>query len=70
MKPDEIISGDIDWKCRKCSCKLQIGKVTLKYMGKEFRTDLPRCPSCGIVLITEELATGRMSELEQVLEDK
>ena len=29
-----------------------------------------RCPECGFVLVPEELATGRMLEVEKILEDK
>jgi hypothetical protein len=35
-----------------------------------FALDLPVCPQCGIILIGEELATGKMAEAEQILEDK
>jgi hypothetical protein len=31
---------------------------------------LPACPKCGLVLITEELAMGKMAEAEKALEDK
>jgi hypothetical protein len=40
------------------------------YLGHVFRTDVPRCPSCGQVFISEELAAGRMAEVETTLEDK
>jgi predicted RNA-binding Zn-ribbon protein involved in translation (DUF1610 family) len=29
-----------------------------------------KCPECGKVLIPKELATGRMLQVEQALEDK
>jgi hypothetical protein len=35
-----------------------------------FRLELPTCPSCGMVLVPEELATGKMLEVEKILEDK
>jgi hypothetical protein len=31
---------------------------------------LPRCPRCGLVFIPEELALGKMAEVEKLLEDK
>jgi hypothetical protein len=35
-----------------------------------FPVDLPKCPKCGQVLITEDLALGKMAEVEKLLEDK
>jgi hypothetical protein len=35
-----------------------------------FALDLPACPRCGMILVAEELATGKMAEAEQALEDK
>jgi len=49
---------------------MELGPVQLSYLGNSFTLDLPRCPSCGLILIPEELATGRMAEVERVLEDK
>jgi hypothetical protein len=31
---------------------------------------LPTCPKCGIVLIPENLAMGKMNQVEHLLEDK
>jgi hypothetical protein len=39
-------------------------------MKGTFHVDLPVCTGCGMVLITEELATGKMAEVERILEDK
>lgn len=61
---------DLAWKCRKCNVNLVVGSVTLSYMGNQMTADLPRCPICGFVLISAELALGKMAEVEQVLEDK
>jgi hypothetical protein len=47
-----------------------VQKVRLQYRGSIFALDVPACPRCGAVLIDEQLATGRMAEAEQVLEDK
>jgi hypothetical protein len=49
---------------------LQPGRVTVEYMGSAFPVDLPRCPKCGQVFVPEELATGKMLEVEKALEDK
>jgi hypothetical protein len=32
--------------------------------------DVLRCPVCGLTLIPEELARGRVLEVEQTLEEK
>jgi Zn-finger nucleic acid-binding protein len=49
---------------------LQPGVVQLTYMDNVFKVELPVCPKCSAVLISEELALGRMLEVEQLLEDK
>ncbi|NLW80120.1 MAG: DNA-binding protein, partial [Desulfovibrionales bacterium] len=46
------------------------GKVELTYLGNAFHVELPVCPRCGAVYIYEELALGRIREVEQLLEDK
>jgi hypothetical protein len=45
-------------------------KTTFLYMGSHFNQELPRCPSCGQVFISEEMAEGKISEIEQILEEK
>ncbi|HOI94695.1 MAG TPA: hypothetical protein PK250_08320 [Syntrophobacter fumaroxidans] len=45
-------------------------KVNVSYLGSSFPVDLPRCPRCGLVFVPEELALGRMAEVERLLEDK
>ena len=61
---------DLEWMCGKCSRPLEKGNVTVQYMGNEFTVELPVCPGCGFVLISENLALGKMAEVEQILEDK
>jgi hypothetical protein len=58
------------WMCNQCQAGLVIQKVRLQYMRVIFALDLPVCPRCNMILISEELATGKMAEAEQVLEDK
>jgi hypothetical protein len=62
--------GEQAWTCGKCKVALVRGKVTVQYLGNEFPLELLRCPSCGFVLVTEALATGKMLQAEQALEDK
>jgi ribosomal protein L37AE/L43A len=70
MNGDYSRPEDLTWQCRKCKANLVVGTVTLSYMGNRMTADLPQCPVCGFVLISEELALGKMAEVEQVLEDK
>lgn len=58
------------FECLKCGILLEPGKVSVSYLGSSFKVDLLKCTKCGIVLITEDLALGKMLEVEQVLEDK
>lgn len=65
-----FLPEDMNWTCELCQEKLQPGLVELHYVGSVFKVELPVCPTCSKVLIPEELAVGRMLEVEQLLEDK
>lgn len=56
--------------CGKCGLPLGVEKTTFRYMGYEVYEDLPRCLKCGQVYIDEELASGRIAEVETEFEDK
>lgn len=58
------------WKCGKCNAELSKGTIIVTYLGNEIRVEELKCAQCGLVLITEELALGKMFEVEQSLEDK
>ncbi len=58
------------WVCVNCNIPMQMGKVDISYLGSSFPVDLLKCPRCGLVLIPEELALGKMVEAEKALEDK
>ncbi|MDN5352726.1 MAG: hypothetical protein PWQ12_1647 [Clostridiales bacterium] len=58
------------WVCDKCKKKLVSEKVKVKYLDGNFEVELLRCPECKIVFIDEELALGKMLEVEKGLEDK
>jgi len=58
------------WSCGDCGEELEIMKVGFTYMKGNFEVDLPACRSCGLVLVSEELATGKMADAERILEDK
>jgi uncharacterized OB-fold protein len=64
------ISNDDGLICDKCGKLLIPAKVHIKYMKSTFPADLLRCPDCGLVYVPEELATGKMAEVERTLEDK
>ena len=59
-----------DWNCAACGGALEIVKVGFTYLKGNFEVDLPACSACGQVLISEELATGKMADAERILEDK
>ena len=56
--------------CGKCKVPMVVSKVTASYLGSEFPIELLKCPSCGKVLVPKDLATGKMLQVEQALEDK
>ena len=56
--------------CGKCGIPLRLETVNLSYLGNGFPVELPCCPDCGTVFIPEELATGKILDVEQALEDK
>ncbi|MGI6766483.1 MAG: DVU_1557 family redox protein [Lentihominibacter sp.] len=56
--------------CSKCLVPLEPIDVTFRYLGKQFHHKVDRCPKCGQVFISEDLAKGRMAEVEKVLEEK
>jgi NAD-dependent SIR2 family protein deacetylase len=64
------ISEASDWSCAKCGEALEMGTVEAAYMGSKYPVELPRCPRCGTVFIPENLALGKMAQIEQLLEDK
>jgi MFS superfamily sulfate permease-like transporter len=58
------------WSCASCGGNLELTKVFFSYMKGNFEVDLPACAACGVVLVPESLALGRMAEVERILEDK
>jgi RNase P subunit RPR2 len=64
------MSAETQLICGKCKQPLVKAKALATYLGAEFPIELMRCPSCGLVHIPESLATGKMLQVEQALEDK
>ncbi len=58
------------WMCDNCNIPLQPDKVDVAYMGNAFPVELLKCPNCGLVFIPEDLALGKMVDVEKQLEDK
>jgi hypothetical protein len=70
MSSENVLPPDLAWRCAACDHALVVGPVQVAYMGNRFTTDLPYCPECRRVLITEAVALGKMAEVERMLEDK
>lgn len=70
MTEKETPGSHSGWICNRCRVPLEVQKVRLQYFRTVFAFHLPTCPRCGMVLVVEELATGKMNEAEQALEDK
>lgn len=66
----EEIEKDLPWICDKCKKHLEPHIVKVSYLGGNFEVELMRCPECKNVYISENLAIGKMLEVEKGLEDK
>jgi len=58
------------WKCAKCNEALVKKKRVFSYLGHTVAHEVQTCPRCGKVFIPQDLAEGKMAELEEKLEDK
>ena len=56
--------------CMKCNRELVEENVNLHYMGFQMANNFLRCPVCKQVFIPEDVACGKMQEIETMLEDK
>lgn len=61
---------DSSWICDKCKKEMVLSKVKVRYLGGNFEVELKKCIECNAVFIGEELALGKMLEVEKGLEDK
>ena len=61
---------DNEMICARCNVPLEPIEARFSYLGHEFTHNVPKCPECGFVFIPEGLATGKISEVETMLEDK
>jgi len=63
-------SEEIPWMCANCNVPMEVAKVDVAYLGNAFPVELLKCPNCGLVFIPEDLALGKMVDVEKQLEDK
>jgi ribosomal protein S27AE len=70
MTDEYVTPEDLEWICGKCGGRLKVSPVNVEYMGNTFAAELPKCPRCGLVMVSETVALGKMAEVEQILEDK
>jgi hypothetical protein len=64
------IEKNTPWICAKCRKELITDKVKVRYLEGNFEVELLKCPECNQVFISEDLALGKMLEVEKGLEDK
>jgi len=58
------------WQCAKCNRPLEPDAVSVSYLANAYPVEILRCKQCGQVFIPEDLALGKMAQVEQTLEDK
>lgn len=63
-------AADTPWHCAKCDSLLEPRTIVVHYLKYDFPVSLLKCQKCDFVLVTEDLALGKMAEVEQLLEDK
>lgn len=56
--------------CDKCKVEMKEIDANFSYLDRTFRHKVLRCPECGQVSLSEDLVTGRMSEVEALIEEK
>jgi hypothetical protein len=56
--------------CSRCQVALEPAEASFSYLGRSFKHMVNRCPSCGQVYIEEEMAQGKMKQVEEALEEK
>jgi len=73
-----IHTGWLLWKenelsvavCYKCKIEMQPKETVFQYLGRSIKHDVPVCPICGQIYIGKDIVEGRMTEVEQLMEDK
>jgi len=68
--PSKKVPTETGWLCAACELPLALATVKLAYLDETFAVDLPACPACQRVLVSEEQAVAKMALAERMLEDK
>jgi hypothetical protein len=68
--PSKKPPQECDWVCVRCDAPLEFAVVKLAYLDETFAADIPSCPSCQRVFVSEENAVVKMALAERMLEDK
>ena len=66
----EELKNEDGLTCVKCHVLLEPRKVHITYMKSTFPAILLACPKCQEIYVPEDLAMGKMLEVEKTLEDK
>ena len=56
--------------CDKGEVEMEEMEAQFSYLDRNCRHKVQRCPKCGQVCLSEEIVTGRMSEVESLMEEK
>ncbi|MDR0596603.1 MAG: hypothetical protein LBG50_03585 [Clostridiales Family XIII bacterium] len=56
--------------CGMDGAEMELMEAEFSYLGRGFKHKVLRCPVCGQVHIPEDIAAGRMREVELALENK
>ena len=64
------VKEDTNMVCAECGVPLELIETKFSYLGHDFSHPVPKCPKCGQVCIPEEMATGKIADVEAMLEDK
>jgi hypothetical protein len=70
MSQTENHAEPTPWVCSHCNLPLEPAQIMVSYLGNSYPVGLMHCPKCGLVFVPEDLALGRMAEVEKALEDK
>ena len=56
--------------CDKCKIPLAEARTNFRYLSHELHAVVLKCPSCGLVFLSEEMVRDRILKVEMTLEDK
>ena len=56
--------------CDRCGVEMEMIEASFNYLSRGFRHKVPRCPECRQVSLPEDLVTGKMADVESMIEDK